>query len=310
VRLRVAFLKIVLVVGLFILGVADAVPTWVLWPVGALTAIQLGCILLYAIRRSKPPMTLLEPLVLPAVLVNVLPLPSPMVRLLAGITAILLALNDAYYFMIPLWYRNIQAAVNVWTRLTTHTAIFGAYGERVIQNYQLKLERPKGSDLLITVPNIITLVRMAAIPPGLFFLYHRHFIEALLIGMLFIALDIADGYIARASGQVTVIGKILDVSADKSAMIGLGIVLLWIGELPGWLFAVAIARIAIGIMLSLYLFSRNLPLPRADWTFPSDASVMLCALVPNQWSSFITIALNVQCAINVAHQAAVIARQR
>lgn len=72
-----------------------------------------------------------------------------------------------------------------------------------------------GEDRIITLPNILSLVRILMIP-----LIILSFIwEEYLISVLFIILsgltDLLDGYTARTYNEITKIGKILDPIADK-----------------------------------------------------------------------------------------------
>ena len=88
--------------------------------------------------------------------------------------------------------------------------------------------------------NVVTVLRIALVP---------FFARALLVDgghtttgrliatALFVvaaATDRVDGWLARRSGQVTDLGKMLDPIADK-VLIGTALVLLsWLGDLPWW----------------------------------------------------------------------------
>ncbi len=100
--------------------------------------------------------------------------------------------------------------------------------------------------------NWITLLRMTFIPVFLVFLLGqfggnptwvawRSWLAAAVFIVL-AATDAVDGYVARSRNEVTTFGKFIDPLADKllvtSALVGL----VQIGDLPGWIAIVIIAR--------------------------------------------------------------------
>jgi len=75
---------------------------------------------------------------------------------------------------------------------------------------------PPGEDRLLTVPNIISIVRLACLPAFLWLLFGRdnRAAAAWLLAALG-ATDWIDGYIARRFHQVSELGKVLDPVADR-----------------------------------------------------------------------------------------------
>ena len=77
---------------------------------------------------------------------------------------------------------------------------------------------PAGSDesAILTVPNVITLVRLACLPLYLYLLFGRdnRVAAAVLLAVLG-ATDWVDGYVARHFHQVSNLGKVLDPMADR-----------------------------------------------------------------------------------------------
>jgi len=67
------------------------------------------------------------------------------------------------------------------------------------------------------------------------------FLAALLYGAAAIT-DLFDGYLARRSGQVTVIGKFLDPLADKLMVVSILITLLHMKRIDLWIVALILAR--------------------------------------------------------------------
>ncbi len=103
-------------------------------------------------------------------------------------------------------------------------------------------ERPRqvrAADLL-TVPNLISIARLALIPVFLWLLLGRDDPVAAgwLLGLIG-ATDWIDGVLARRLGQVTELGKFLDPLADRIAVVAGLIGGMIAGVLPAW-FALAI----------------------------------------------------------------------
>ena len=78
--------------------------------------------------------------------------------------------------------------------------------------------------------------------------------------MVAAATDRLDGWLARRSGQVTDLGKLLDPIADK-LLIGTALVLLsWLGDLPWWVTVVILVR-ELGITAMRFFLLRYVVLP-------------------------------------------------
>ena len=85
---------------------------------------------------------------------------------------------------------------------------------------------------LQSLPNIITLTRMASTPILCYWIVQEHYTMAL-YGCLFAAIsDALDGYFAKHHGMSTVLGTYLDPIADKVLVNGLAISLWYTGILP------------------------------------------------------------------------------
>ncbi len=105
---------------------------------------------------------------------------------------------------------------------------------------------------LITIPNILTSIRILLIPV-LFLLIKNDQQEAafyLLIGMGFT--DLLDGFIARTFNQMSKLGSYLDPIADKLLTTSLFITLTLYNHIPLWLTIIVIGRdviIAVGLFV-------------------------------------------------------------
>jgi cardiolipin synthase (CMP-forming) len=96
---------------------------------------------------------------------------------------------------------------------------------------------------VLTVPNAITLVRLACLPLYLYLLFGRDnkAAAAVLLGALG-ATDWIDGYVARRFDQVSAVGKVLDPVADRVLFfVGVGGIIV-AGAAPAWFCWAVIAR--------------------------------------------------------------------
>ena len=78
------------------------------------------------------------------------------------------------------------------------------------------LTEPDGEDRILTVPNLVTLLRLAGIGAFVWLLFgeDRQTYAAVLLAVLG-ATDWVDGFVARRFHQVSNIGKVLDPVADR-----------------------------------------------------------------------------------------------
>jgi cardiolipin synthase (CMP-forming) len=100
-----------------------------------------------------------------------------------------------------------------------------------------------GTDRLLTVPNVITIVRLACLPVFLWLLFGRdsRVAAASLLASLG-ATDWIDGYIARHFNQVSELGKVLDPLADRLLFIvGVGAMIID-GGVPRWFAWIVVVR--------------------------------------------------------------------
>ena len=91
-------------------------------------------------------------------------------------------------------------------------------------------------------PNVVSLARIALVPVVLALLAVGARLGAALVIVVAAASDGLDGALARKTGRVTELGKILDPLADKIAIDAVLLALLLRGEFPGWALALVLAR--------------------------------------------------------------------
>jgi CDP-diacylglycerol--glycerol-3-phosphate 3-phosphatidyltransferase len=107
------------------------------------------------------------------------------------------------------------------------------------------MARKRFRDELFTVPNLITLVRIAVIPVFVWLTWRADPLSSFLAALVFTfaaVSDILDGYLARRMNLVSVLGKFLDPLADK-LIVTAGLVLLaQMGRVEAWLVIVLLCR--------------------------------------------------------------------
>ncbi len=95
------------------------------------------------------------------------------------------------------------------------------------------------------LPNIITMSRLVLIPVILVFLDRADPVGHYVAAALFIVAgfsDWLDGYLARRSGKVTLLGKFLDPLADKLTTLSIMVTLVAMGLIPPWLLILMLVR--------------------------------------------------------------------
>jgi cardiolipin synthase len=119
------------------------------------------------------------------------------------------------------------------------------------------------SDKIVTIPNILSFLRLLGVP---LFLWLIVVAEAdgwaLVLLVVSSATDWLDGKIARATGQITRLGQLLDPLADRlyiaAALLGLAVR----GFIPWWLVGVLLARdVVMGVVILLLKRRGMLGLP-------------------------------------------------
>ncbi len=111
-----------------------------------------------------------------------------------------------------------------------------------------------GEDSILTVPNLITAVRLLCIPVFLWLLFAREnrAAAAVLLGALG-ATDWVDGFVARRYGQVSELGKVLDPVADRLLLATAVISIVIDGSLPLVVAVLALVRESIVAVAALVL---------------------------------------------------------
>jgi cardiolipin synthase len=89
--------------------------------------------------------------------------------------------------------------------------------------------------LLHQLPNILTLLRIGAVPVLILFLHSGRYGAALAVFLIAGITDGLDGWIAKRFDAVTRLGSILDPLADKMLIVSTYVMLALAGDIPFWL---------------------------------------------------------------------------
>ena len=110
------------------------------------------------------------------------------------------------------------------------------------------------SERVWTIPNLLSMIRLALVPVFLVCLVSGLFLAAVIVLALASASDWFDGFLARKLHQVSTLGILLDPIADRLYIFAAIIGLAWQGFLPWWLVAIIIARDVLIVSLGLVLW--------------------------------------------------------
>lgn len=92
------------------------------------------------------------------------------------------------------------------------------------------------------IPNLITALRIVAVAPICWLLWHDQYAMAL-VGLVLAGLsDAVDGFLARRYGWLSELGGFLDPLADKLLIVAITLLFGFKGYLPLWLVVLVIGR--------------------------------------------------------------------
>ncbi|MBU1070218.1 CDP-diacylglycerol--glycerol-3-phosphate 3-phosphatidyltransferase [Myxococcota bacterium] len=112
---------------------------------------------------------------------------------------------------------------------------------RKVSDFRIRSLREEVGNL----PNLITLSRLVLIPIILVFLDRGTPLSHYIASVLFIFAgfsDFLDGYLARRTGKITLLGKFLDPLADKITTLSVMVTLVAMQLIPTWLLILMLVR--------------------------------------------------------------------
>jgi cardiolipin synthase len=120
------------------------------------------------------------------------------------------------------------------------------------------MSEPAQTDRVLTIPNVISFLRIAMIPIFVVLIVDPDTRRAgLVLFVVVVATDWIDGALARATGQVSDLGKVLDPVADRLA-IAAGLIALVVADaFPLWAALLILVRDVAVLIAGLVLLSRR-----------------------------------------------------
>src|SRR6201996_8869896 len=104
--------------------------------------------------------------------------------------------------------------------------------------------KPETTASLVNPANIITFLRLCAVPLAFWLVLDRHIEAAFWLFLAAGVSDAVDGWLARRYGG-NAVGALMDPVADKALLVTMYITLAVVGELPDWLAILVVFRDAL-----------------------------------------------------------------
>jgi cardiolipin synthase len=137
---------------------------------------------------------------------------------------------------------------------------------------------PIASDRILTIPNLLSLVRLALIPLFVGFLVTKHDPEALATLLAASVTDFLDGFLARRLNQVSRLGQLLDPVVDRLCIVAAALGLAFREILPWWLVLVVFARDVALLVVAGVLAAHNVPIVPVSKVGKLATALLLAAL--------------------------------
>lgn len=97
-------------------------------------------------------------------------------------------------------------------------------------------------DRVWTIPNAISMLRLALVPVFAWLIWAEHDLAAIVVLVVAGASDWLDGVVARRFDQVSKLGKLLDPAADRLYILVTLLALAYRDLIPWWLVGLIVAR--------------------------------------------------------------------
>lgn len=138
---------------------------------------------------------------------------------------------------------------------------------------------PKAMNRVLTVPNLISFLRICSIP-YLAWLITKHYMFLALVVLAVSAFsDCLDGYIARRWNQVSKLGQILDPIADRLLIVCSTLALAIAKIIPWWALVLVVLRDIIMAILVVVLAQHDYgPLP-VNFVGKAGTALLMLAIV-------------------------------
>ena len=111
-------------------------------------------------------------------------------------------------------------------------------------------------DTILTVPNLISFIRLCMAPVYLLLLSRGENAAAAILFGIAASTDFVDGQIARRTHTVSKLGQLLDPAVDRVLMITAVFGLMLVGRLPVWIVVVVLLRDLLLLIGGAFLLQR------------------------------------------------------
>ncbi|MGH2712079.1 MAG: CDP-alcohol phosphatidyltransferase family protein [Actinomycetota bacterium] len=116
------------------------------------------------------------------------------------------------------------------------------------------MAKPGAANRILTVPNALSAVRIVLIPAFVLLILDEDYrLAGMLLLAAVVSTDWVDGYIARRTGQVTELGKLLDPLADRLAMAAALVTFVATDLLPLWAALIILVRDGVVLATGIWL---------------------------------------------------------
>ncbi|MGE5225755.1 MAG: CDP-alcohol phosphatidyltransferase family protein [Planctomycetaceae bacterium] len=142
------------------------------------------------------------------------------------------------------------------------------------------------SSRVLTLPNALSAIRIALIPVFVaLILDHDTSTMGLLLFSGVVATDWVDGWVARRTGQVTELGKVLDPVADRLA-IAAGLIAFAVrGVFPWWAALLILVRDVAILVAGAVVLSRRKVRIDVRWVGKMATFALMCAIPWISWAN-------------------------
>jgi cardiolipin synthase len=145
------------------------------------------------------------------------------------------------------------------------------------------METDRGSRI-VTLPNLISLLRLACVPVFVWLLADDELVAAALLLAVLGASDWVDGWIARRYDQGSELGKILDPTADRILLLVAAIALLVQGSVPPVVGVLVLARELLVSVAALALAAAGARRIDVQWVGKAGTLALMFALPLFLWA--------------------------
>lgn len=126
-----------------------------------------------------------------------------------------------------------------------------------VSEQMLQQQKEPVSDKILTLPNIISFVRLCLVPFFFVLLLQGFDIAATLVFAVAASTDFVDGMVARRTHTVSRLGQLLDPLVDRVLMVCGVLGVFLVGRVPLWIIAVVVARDLLMVCGGAWLLKRH-----------------------------------------------------